>query len=736
MSRLSWAPPALLARVLRDVRGRARRDLEPRGAAALAHAVAQLGEHTELVAEVVQELVPTLRRFARKGFKPAEVALSLDALSRMGGESHGSSTGSFPLPRWAEEAMAALEEDLARVAQHLRYPELVMVLVASARRSGGLSGGVGGVGEELMKAIEATFSNCPTAELCIMVHCMARLQLNFAMSQDLALVILDHLCPQKNPGLRTDCSLDHVILLLHAFAKLSVRPSQPYWALVSQRLRDAALVSRSNAVRLCLAAAKLDHRGVAIGHVYGVALDGLLANLCDEAFASMVFVLLHPFYFNQRHLQELLVYAAAREICAQSLALQVRIGLVALVYLGSSTFPLQVAQSLTRLEKATAQRAVWEIREILGKYAEQSGAEHFWLLYRPFSPTHVHVTHSKPSRIRLRPVVGNHLRSRDRAPSMRGEIDPGVGRVKEALRRLGQPEVDLRGRCLHVAGTNGKGSVTWLEPAAGEAAVPNRRVAVRVGLGEGREKPGWVDERNIAALPKSRTSTKVCAMLFAVCRHAGFRVGMFTSPHLLEPLDAIQMAEEGEETPVQPETWKLLEEEVKKLCGHATPEISLTIFELQVVTSLLLFARHQVDVAIIEVGMGGLEDATNVLLEPAACCITSIALDHEKFLGPTHEDIAKHKAGIFQRGRPAYVAKDGMSESVQRVIAEVAERVGALLFWVAPAEVVGEPPHGRGRGHQTLQARCPRRCRHATEERLIWTGCFLMFSPNSFLGPS
>ncbi|CAK9107396.1 Uncharacterized protein SCF082_LOCUS49992 [Durusdinium trenchii] len=370
MSRLSWAPPALLARVLRDVRGRARRDLEPRGAAALAHAVAQLGEHTELVAEVVQELVPTLRRFARKGFKPAEVALSLDALSRMGGESHGSSTGSFPLPRWAEEAMAALEEDLARVAQHLRYPELVMVLVASARRSGGLSGGVGGVGEELMKAIEATFSNCPTAELCIMVHCMARLQLNFAMSQDLALVILDHLCPQKNPGLRTDCSLDHVILLLHAFAKLSVRPSQPYWALVSQRLRDAALVSRSNAVRLCLAAAKLDHRGVAIGHlaradgdghVYGVALDGLLANLCDEAFASMVFALLHPFYFNQRHLQELLVYAAAREICAQSLALQVRIGLVALVYLGSSTFPLQVAQSLTRLEKATAQRAVWQL---------------------------------------------------------------------------------------------------------------------------------------------------------------------------------------------------------------------------------------------------------------------------------------------------------------------------------------------------------------------------------------
>eukprot|EP00913_Durusdinium_trenchii_P016985 g15970.t1 len=150
--------------------------------------------------------------------------------------------------------------------------------------------------------------------------------------------------------------------------------------------------------------------------------------------------------------------------------------------------------------------------------------------------------------------------------------------------------------------------------------------------------------------------------------------------------------------------------------NRETEGISLTIFELQVVTSLLLFARHQVDVAIIEVGMGGLEDATNVLLEPAACCITSIALDHEKFLGPTHEDIAKHKAGIFQRGRPAYVAKDGMSESVQRVIAEVAERVGALSICPFDTDlnfhpehgseirqVVGEPPHGRGRGHQTLQ---------------------------------
>lgn len=224
---------------------------------------------------------------------------------------------------------------------------------------------------------------------------------------------------------------------------------------------------------------------------------------------------------------------------------------------------------------------------------------------------------------------------------MRGEIDPGTARVAAALERVGQPQVALRGRCLHVAGTNGKGSV--------------------------------------------------CAMTFAVCKRAGFTVGMLTSPHLLEPLDAIHFARDNATLPVQPEKWKVLEDEVKKACGinHAgyasESEIALTIFELQVVASLLLFARQQVDVAIIEVGMGGRDDATNVLLEPAACCITSIALDHEKFLGPTHEDIAKHKAGIFQRGRPAFVANNGMSDSVQKVIAEIASSVGAPLVWVPPA---------------------------------------------------
>ncbi|CAL1147834.1 unnamed protein product [Cladocopium goreaui] len=222
-------------------------------------------------------------------------------------------------------------------------------------------------------------------------------------------------------------------------------------------------------------------------------------------------------------------------------------------------------------------------------------------------------------------------------------------------------DVALRGRCLHVAGTNGKGSV--------------------------------------------------CAMMFAVCKHAGLRVGMLTSPHLLEPLDAIYLAGSGKNLPIEPKMWRMLEDEVQKACcigaGYASEsaEVALTVFELQVVTALLFFARQQVDVAIIEVGMGGRDDATNVLLEPAACCITSIALDHEKFLGPTHEEIAKHKAGIFQRGRPAFVATNGMSGSVQQVIAEIAHSVGAPLSWIPPADLGQSPSHGARPLAQFLQVK-------------------------------
>ncbi|CAE7602551.1 FOL3, partial [Symbiodinium sp. CCMP2456] len=225
----------------------------------------------------------------------------------------------------------------------------------------------------------------------------------------------------------------------------------------------------------------------------------------------------------------------------------------------------------------------------------------------------------------------------------RGEIDPGLGRVLSALDRLGSPQQSLKGRVLHVAGTNGKGSV--------------------------------------------------CAMLFSALRQAKLRVAMFTSPHLVEPSDAFRLAEDGEDKDFPKEQLSSLQDEIIELCRPAEPQadartLSLTTFELQVVMALTLFARQQVDVAIVEVGMGGRDDATNVLIEPAACAISSIAMDHEKFLGSTREEIASHKAGIFQTNRPAFVATSGMSQSVKKVIADCAKAVSSLpVTWVEPAEV-------------------------------------------------
>eukprot|EP00439_Symbiodinium_sp_Y106_P012484 s1384_g1.t2 len=216
----------------------------------------------------------------------------------------------------------------------------------------------------------------------------------------------------------------------------------------------------------------------------------------------------------------------------------------------------------------------------------------------------------------------------------RGEIDPGLGRVLSALDKLGSPQHSLKGRVLHVAGTNGKGSV--------------------------------------------------CAMLFSALRQAKLRVAMFTSPHLVEPSDAFRLAEDGQDQDFPNEQLSSLQDEIVELCRPAEEAdartLSLTSFELQVVMALTLFARRQVDVAILEVGMGGRDDATNVLIEPAACAISSIAMDHEKFLGSTREEIAGHKAGIFQANRPALVATSGMSQSVKKVIADCAEAVHSLAF--------------------------------------------------------
>ncbi|CAE8681569.1 unnamed protein product [Polarella glacialis] len=189
-------------------------------------------------------------------------------------------------------------------------------------------------------------------------------------------------------------------------------------------------------------------------------------------------------------------------------------------------------------------------------------------------------------------------------------------------------------------------------------------------------------------------------MVFAALKEAGLSVGSFNSPHLEEPLDAVRLASSGCDVPVDPKVWAGLEDEVLRACKLDLPssdeQIALTSFELQVVTVLLLFARQRVDVAVLEVGLGGRADATNVLVHPAACGITGIAMDHQNVLGTSAEEIAHHKAGIFKQGSPALISTARMSESVRAVIAECAHQAGASpVRWVEEAHAIPESSLGR-----------------------------------------
>lgn len=146
-----------------------------------------------------------------------------------------------------------------------------------------------------------------------------------------------------------------------------------------------------------------------------------------------------------------------------------------------------------------------------------------------------------------------------------------------------------------------------------------------------------------------------CAMLESILRCAGYRTGLYTSPHLLRynervRIDSRQAADDD-------------------LCAAfeavegARGETQLTYFEYATLAAAWLFSRTKLDVWILEVGLGGRLDAVNVF--DADCAVlTSVDMDHMEYLGPTREDIGREKAGIFRRGRPAVVADAKPPQSV------------------------------------------------------------------------
>jgi dihydrofolate synthase/folylpolyglutamate synthase len=146
-----------------------------------------------------------------------------------------------------------------------------------------------------------------------------------------------------------------------------------------------------------------------------------------------------------------------------------------------------------------------------------------------------------------------------------------------------------------------------------------------------------------------------CAMLESILRVAGYRTGLYTSPHLLRYNERVRIAGVEAEDHALCEAFERIE--------AARNDTPLTYFEFGTLAALELFSKQKIDVAVLEVGLGGRLDAVNVV-DPDCAVLTSIGIDHVDYLGPTREDVGREKAGIFRPGRPAVIAEPDLPQSV------------------------------------------------------------------------
>ena len=212
-------------------------------------------------------------------------------------------------------------------------------------------------------------------------------------------------------------------------------------------------------------------------------------------------------------------------------------------------------------------------------------------------------------------------------------IDLSLDRMWRILDRLGNPQKKLP-PVIHIAGTNGKGSTL--------------------------------------------------AMTRAIMEAAGMKVHCYSSPHLVKFHERIRVAGE---LISEPDLSVLLEE-----CEHANGSEPITFFEITTAAAFLAFSRAPADYLILEVGLGGRLDATNVIDHPAVSVITSIGLDHQQYLGDTIAEIAREKAGILKRGSIGIVGNQ--SAEVRDEVERVAEKIGAPLK-IANQDWQSYTQHGR-----------------------------------------
>ncbi|MGB0563407.1 MAG: bifunctional folylpolyglutamate synthase/dihydrofolate synthase [Spirulinaceae cyanobacterium] len=209
----------------------------------------------------------------------------------------------------------------------------------------------------------------------------------------------------------------------------------------------------------------------------------------------------------------------------------------------------------------------------------------------------------------------------------------GLERIRSLLARLGNPH--QRVPLIHVAGTNGKGSV--------------------------------------------------CAYLSAILTAAGYRVGRYTSPHLVSWIERLVLREQ----PIALAELIALLQRVIAAIDPTDPAQRPTVFEIVTAAAWLYFAEQQVDVAVVEVGLGGRLDATNVCDRPLVSIITSLSLDHCQRLGPTLAHIAAEKSGILRPLRPAVIGP--LPPEAKLIVNQQLQDLQCPTQWVRPATPAAQP---------------------------------------------
>ncbi len=219
-------------------------------------------------------------------------------------------------------------------------------------------------------------------------------------------------------------------------------------------------------------------------------------------------------------------------------------------------------------------------------------------------------------------------------------------------------------------------------PAVQEFLLSLKARGVRFGIARMREWSGALGhpERAVPAIHITGTNGKgsTAAMLEAIFRTAGWRTGLYTSPHLVRLGERVQVNRQIlTETEIVAYTRELrpIAEEVSRF----SPDDHPSFFEFMTAMAFLQFARKKCDISLIEVGMGGRLDATNVVT-PEIAVITSISLDHCEYLGDTPEKIAAEKGGIIKPGRPVVIGR--LPAGAERVIRGIAATLGSTVISV------------------------------------------------------